>query len=384
MVQNMNCETFKKYIHLYLDDLLFENQLIEFKEHLQNCDSCKNELTAYEKLDIIARTEILPSPPGDYWDELPQIVIRRLGLVPKPSPIHLILTKLTDLWFTPQFRWGMVATLLVAGLIFATLPFLHKEPLNLTNIQFTESQKPVEKEKPVIPPVELNAKSQQKIQKTPKSKTPPVSIVKKFPDTTTKRRNVLTKNKMQKTPNFRSLLPKNLVGMLTPRLLSFTQNLTIDHELYPIPATDFLPLKDLVVNEHSDTRYRVLDRFALDVSGSRTPVTTMQLPEISSETPPVQGAYLEVLWIVQQSVSLEEKKNIWLSYISREQDPTYKSLGIYHLALVLSQEATETRDQEKARKALRFYFENEKALRFQMGEHRYEMKINNLKKVIAK
>ena len=98
--------------------------------------------------------------------------------------------------------------------------------------------------------------------------------------------------------------------------------------------------------------------------------------DLPEEIKRIRSGFLETLWIVQESKAMDEKKNIWLSYINRESDITYRSLAIYNLALVLAKIAEESTDLGHAAEARSFFLGHEEALRFQMGNERFDNKLS--------
>jgi hypothetical protein len=106
--------------------------------------------------------------------------------------------------------------------------------------------------------------------------------------------------------------------------------------------------------------------------------------EESQRDIPEESSFNEIMWIVQQSTSLDEKRNIWLSYIGRETVDTYRSLGVYHLALVLSQIAEQTRSTEKAGKAAEFFEANQIILRQLLGDDRFNRKVATLRTIMER
>ena len=122
--------------------------------------------------------------------------------------------------------------------------------------------------------------------------------------------------------------------------------------------------------------------FALNKQGARSsqPDVVSELPD---EIKKIRSGFLETLWIVQESQTLGEKKNIWLSYIDRESDITYRSLADYNLALVLAKMAEDSKDRDLATEARNFFLTHEEALRFQMGNQRFDNKSSLFDKILA-
>ena len=87
--------------------------------------------------------------------------------------------------------------------------------------------------------------------------------------------------------------------------------------------------------------------------------------------------------IVQESKTLAEKRNTWLSSMNRETDITYRSLAVYNLALVLARIAEENKYPDDAAEARSFFLEYEEALRFQMGDERFHDKLNLFDVILA-
>lgn len=82
----MNCRTARKYIHLYKDDELTENEKNQLRKHVSECRNCK---TLYEDMDIYEETikeitglEPYLSNPGELTDNIMSgITSRKTGLL---------------------------------------------------------------------------------------------------------------------------------------------------------------------------------------------------------------------------------------------------------------------------------------------------------------
>jgi len=156
--------------------------------------------------------------------------------------------------------------------------------------------------------------------------------------------------------------------------------LRVNRELYPIPNTEFiLPSQSDELQDRNNPLQRT---FALNKQDARSsqPDVVSELPE---EIKKIRSGFLETLWIVQESQTLNEKKNIWLSYIDRESAITYRSLGDYNMALVLAKIVEDSKDRDHATEARNFFLTHEEALRFQMGNERFDNKLSLFDKILA-
>ncbi len=173
----------------------------------------------------------------------------------------------------------------------------------------------------------------------------------------------------------------NLKGLIVRN--SVSQKINKEEELIPLPNSMFI--MDGAANDQLTSgkkgKQMMSTTAALARSGSAgrsaNSLRRKKIIDVHGE-----NSFSQTLWIVQESTSLSEKKNIWLSYISREKDPTYHSLAIYQLALTLEKIVETSKSEADAREAYNFFVENKKTLIFQMKEQRYNSKLHVLEKMI--
>jgi hypothetical protein len=151
-----------------------------------------------------------------------------------------------------------------------------------------------------------------------------------------------------------------------------------DEVIYPVPNTSFIIAMELIKEEEKNALAPEVRTFSFNL-GERS--TLQPLQERPENLEALESEFYEILWITQETNILTEQRNIWLSYLSRETDPTFRSLAIFNLAWVLSKIAEETRNPVKAKEALDFLKEHQESLRFQMKQ-RFEEKVGTLLAII--
>ncbi|MCT4611911.1 MAG: zf-HC2 domain-containing protein [Clostridia bacterium] len=66
----MNCEKAKEMMHLYIDNMLSENEREEFLNHINNCNECKEELSEFEKTVFMLKNMNDIDLPKTFHEEL--------------------------------------------------------------------------------------------------------------------------------------------------------------------------------------------------------------------------------------------------------------------------------------------------------------------------
>jgi predicted anti-sigma-YlaC factor YlaD len=73
----MNCEQAKLQIQALLDNEIKEKQVTPLISHLESCYSCRNEYITFLKLQRKLAGISLPEPPKEWFEALPNKVLRR-------------------------------------------------------------------------------------------------------------------------------------------------------------------------------------------------------------------------------------------------------------------------------------------------------------------
>ena len=377
----MNCSETKPKLGFYLDQVLPDGEIQELKNHLGACMSCSTELQNLKKIESVIQDGIYSEPPAEYWNAFPQRITKRIGIRPKASAFEQFIESVGGLLSAKSFRWGFAGAFAVALLIVTLNKVFvtQQTPVSITQSNSVESEQAL-----AASISELNA-----VQNADPLKPKEVMGIKE-------------KNKLEaKEPQSEQLTSlqdrgrgsqKIALNYLSEALLALnsveskplkTENLEIlrvNRELYPIPNTEFiLPSQSDELQNENNPLQRT---FALNKQGARSsqPDVVSELPD---EIKKIRSGFLETLWIVQESQTLAEKKNIWLSYIHRESDITYRSLADYNLALVLAKIAEDSKDRDHAKEARNFFLTHEEALRFQMGNQRFDNKLSLFDKILA-
>lgn len=346
----MTCYDAKEKIGMYMDAVLDDAETAEMADHLADCSACALVYASLKKVDDVFRTDFMPQPPPEYWNTLPQIVTRRLGLRRGRSVFKKVSVLMQE-YFTPRgVKWGLVGAVAVSALIFSVKSFyLPSSEVSITQPSVIESGN--------------NASQNPGASQNTPTQTPQQS----------EKETPVTEVELAAAPvsssDYGESMSAGNVRRLPARLQSFTPPQQ-KKALYPTTSfnTDMFATLDEEEVAEDAAQWRV---FALTLSGDSR--RTSSSTEVSRIDDP-QSSFSQTLWIVQQSTSMDEKRNIWLSYINREKDATYRALGIYNLALTLSKIAEDSKDSQNAKAALAFFKEHEDLLKIQMGNERYLLK----------
>lgn len=360
----MNCYEAKEKISMYLDGALDSPDSEQLAEHLAGCRSCSMALESLKRVDQIFKMDFTVDPPPEYWHTLPQLIINRLKEQPaqRPSIIGTFFADLQKAFAQPKIRWGVIGATALLALMFSLKNFyapgtsVTTIPTNREVAENSTQQKQLEGT-PDVPPLAENALPAESVGSgsTASAESAQTSDLQSSFDERREGAATVVGNVQRLPVRLQNLTPPTRNKMLYPTTTLNTDSFVQDEE------------DD---SDEPEPEWRVL---ALTVNGNarRTSPATENAARIDDS----QNSFSQTLWIVQQSISLEEKRNIWLSYIKRETDATYRALGIYNLALTLSKIVEESKSREKAEEATKFFRENEELLKAQMGEERFLLKL---------
>jgi len=377
----MNCSETKPKLGFYLDQVLPDGEIQELKNHLGTCRPCSAELQKLKKIESVIQVGIYSEPPDEYWNDVPQRITKRIGISPKVSAFERFVESAGELLSTRSFRWGFAGAFAVAVLIVTLNKVFvtQQAPVSMTQSKSIENEQTpaasmselntIQNVTPLRPEKDLAINENDKLE----TKEP---LAKQLADLQDR-----GKGNQKIALNYinEALLALNSIAG-KPLKTEGREVLGVNQELYPIPNTEFiLPSQSDELQNENNPLPRT---FALNKQGAR-----LSQPDVVSELPDeikkIRSGFLETLWIVQESQTLAEKKNIWLSYIDRESDITYRSLADYNLALVLAKIAEGSKDRDHAVEARNFFLTHEEALRFQMGNERFDNKISLFDKILA-
>lgn len=372
----MNCYEVKEKLGSFIDGELPENEGRMLGDHLATCYDCMQELEAVKKIQSLVTPALYTEPDEQYWNDLPVQIMQKLGIETAPVPKSSWLESVAAAVFSLRS--------LQVGFAGVAVLFLVMFLLKNKSIDRADSVSPAS-----VPGVQVQVnRSMANAEQDANSAEPPAA-----PGQAGMTSDHSTFGPVPAaTPN--DVIPqKNSSPAEQPRVFASTvekirdfrqpvadpgntRNLASSEPLIPIPNAAFVEglednLENDLYSEESIQKTAALTHKVLPASSASQ--------NRSADVPDGESSFSETMWIVQHSTSVKEKKNIWLSYIKRETDPTYRSLGVYHLALVLAKIAEQKRDFESAKAAYDFFMENQKSLRFQMKERRFAMKLKVLK-----
>jgi len=362
----MECFDVKSKIGFYFDQELQTDEMEDVAAHIRQCTHCQLELAQLQEIESVVGSGIYEEPPPGYWSKTPQVITNRLGLTEKgPSLLKKLMTSIELLFATPNLRWGLAGGVAAVALLFYVFNLQKQQ----TEMVQQPASKPLAEERTSSPPHEDLASETESAIATAKPETEP-DIMTNEPDAT----NVAPQQSVIET---RDLVPTQVP--VTLALNDESDDYATDNELRPIPAST-KTISDLIASEEEAVPAPDVNALSLEhrVNSKHLNITksTDGLSELESD-------YLETIKFVEESTTFEEKRNIWLSYISRQNNFTYKTLGIYHLALLLYDIADLEYDPDKAQEALDFYREEEETLRFQMGDEEYEARVSALNLILV-
>lgn len=383
----MNCFETKQKMSNYMDMELPDKEMQKLAEHLKNCPDCQTEYNTLKRLDAIFAKTHFAQPTIAYWQALPKTITARLGLETSKSKRLFIWQAMEELKLAFGFKWGLAGALALAATIFFLRGGFFSTPQSpITQTESIPKKQLSESQIPKLPTInatdvnsapaapseesELLVATDESSRKEP-DKAPTEDSELGLYEPAAEGEETASAFAVKVARQTPSRLP---VRIKIPSLPRFTD------EIYPIPNSDLGLWQTLpVVEEKLDQSAPERRTYALE---SKVNSQSAAKSEAEKQVDRAASSFSETLWIVQESRTLSEKRNIWLSYISREQDVTYRSLGVYHLALVLAKIVEQTKDADKAREALEFFKEHEKSLRFQLSDPRFNIKMNIFEKII--
>lgn len=374
----MDCYLVKDRLGRYLDGELPQEAFEALKQHIRDCEACRRELLVLQRLQALSRRPLFPEPPRKYWREVPRQITQRLGLKPRASLWNRAISALESLAFSRRMQVGLVGGAVVLGavLFFRIWDFIgtemHESPSVVSEQPRVES---LEKS------AEPSAGQPSALPGMPEASEKPAEILEMAISEASTGREASQVLETDAAPESSSgpLSEPAQVEAVPPRMMAQRVEPDSAKRLFPIPVV--AAVEGSAPDSETLEAESVPERFSLQLAAEPKARDPRGSADVEMEDRP-RDSYAETLWFVQQSATLEEKKNIWLSYLNRESDPTYRSLAYYHLALVLSKEVEDSRDVQAAREALDFYREHEEVLREEMGESRYEAKVEALNMVI--
>ncbi len=358
----MTCHDAKEKISMHLGDAIAD---AEVAEHLATCPACALMLESLKKVDQVFKTDfILTEPPPQYWETLPRVIFKKLAAQKQHAIFDKLLNAIQKTFAPVSVRWGLAGALAVLAVMFFWRSFDSQPQSEVPAKEIATAD---------APPSQLSTRTSAEIAKLKSDDAKPT---------------ILPMEKVEAAPS----LPTQPVQHPAPSdaIADNIRNLPVRAEpvkpmqgkkvLYPTTSLN----TDSFVQAEEEREEAAANRrvFALTFDGNSR--STAAPLNTGSQAEDSQSSFSQTLWIVQQSMSLEEKRNIWLSYISREKDATYRALGIYNLALTLAKMVEESKNSEKAKEALRFYREHEELLKVQMGEERYLLKVSAFESLIQK
>lgn len=367
----MECFDVKSKLGFYFDHELQTDEMELVTAHLSQCAQCQLELSQLQEIETAVRSGIYEEPLPDYWSKTPQIITHRLDLTDKePALPTKLMTVLKRLFPESGLRWG-----LAGGLAVAVLLILSLNVFNLQNQQELVGQQPISEQ------------TEETLSSTQSEGTPVVDSEAEPAIGTAKQeaKPELTSDKSEHAENLATEIvigTRNLALSQVPAKTLETGSgipARVKHELRPVPASHEI-VRHLLAREEKDVHSPDVNTLSLE---QRLDSKHLDITNSTDGLSELESDYLETVKIVEESTTLEEKRNIWLSYISRQDNFTYKTLGIYHLALVLYDIADLKYDRDKAREAIDFYRKEEETLRFQMGDQEYEARVSALDLILV-
>ncbi len=362
-----NCG-FESELERFLDSDLSGEDTARVSAHVAGCVACSAHVKQLRQIEQLVGTDLLSEPGADYWENLPGQVLQRIQRTERklvPTMTERFLEQVSSLFAIRGFQIGF------AGAMAAFLIFMLTRGPAVDN-----QQQSIVTDTPMLTsPAVVDDQGGEDL---PGSATAPEMVAE---GNTPNRISVpeLASQNIEPVPaSLAEPAPAYLVQKDVSPLVARTL-----HELTYEPVQQMLPLPNYhfilpsTAGEAPGTIEVTPSVFGDDIMGDGD--RNRQVRTLDVAVPKQENDFAETAWIVQESTSLAEKKAIWLSYLEREQDPTYRSLALYNLGLVLEAIAQETLEPEHAGEALRFFEEHESALRFQIGQKDFGKKIEALR-----
>lgn len=379
----MNCFAINQKLGCYVDGALPDKERHEIERHLRDCPNCLRDFEAIKGIEHLLRVETYPEPPKEYWTALPRTITDRLGLSIQRTTFDGIRSVLDQLLRPKYFRWALAAAAVLFISIISLKDRFVPDPVGapLSEQDVANAQADSGKEADGLA---MFGKSQVYV----KAGRYEEAITK---STAAGRDHPLPKTQQARNDNAIQASKTESLSHQTiaPLALNGVEKLPVrfrqpgapryEEKIYPVPNTRFILAMEMMQSNRKEDDISNVLTFSFDHGGNRS---QLQPPGRPDDSEVAENEFYEVLLIVQEINSLDEERNIWLSYLSRESDPTFRALGVFNLAMVLSKIALQSQDPDKAQEALDFFEDNDEALRFQL-RNRYEARIAQFRKIMA-
>lgn len=397
----MNSCKYESKLDAYLDKALSPDAMRELGGHIKRCTNCRTTLKALKHIEALFKqnTDILFETPDEaYWEKVPKSILASLnlnGLHESPEPAFpkrelsnfTLWDKMRQFFELPSVKIGFAGGMAVLlALVLLTRDSRIEPPMasNLNQEQSESADNSAGSKQTAIEGL------QSEVENTVVSLEPSESsengvIAERSGESVEKAETATqqlaadavgdeTQNDVQASENA-SVADLAMSGV-KPKSLHHTAP-EVGARMVTVPNPDYIIDEDEPAEKKSNDADIVGVVSATDVlSGAGRKKVDQSTPEKLTDD---ESDFAETRWIVQESQTLAEKKSIWLSYIAREKNSTYREMGIYNLALVLTEIAQESKDPEDAAYAITFFKENETSLRQQLSDNRFEMKLDMLK-----
>ncbi|MFQ5677154.1 MAG: anti-sigma factor family protein [bacterium] len=382
----MECLEIRPRLGFYLDQSLPSDEVNEIREHLNTCPACLTVVEQMERFESLLGSIAFAEPSYDYWLEVPRKIIARIDFKRRNSWVSSLTGSIRELASLKGVQFGFIGAVATAAIVlFLVKPKISGNDsvsIQVSSTTRTESTQ-VTLMTPEAPPVPaLESGTPTPINKELEGQLPKTVAI-------AVDRPILKSKSMAPVDNYEADDP----GILGNTSLFSLNTVQVKHlrsqdeksrvqtqQIYPIPFTENVPPKYKPVSTNDDDK-PILRTFALDTRNVRS-TKGSGVPELPNTVTNIRSNFLETLRIVRESSSLGEKKNIWLSYLGRESDVTYRMLGIYNLAFVLTKIAEDSKGLDEANEAHKFYLAHEKALRSQMGDKGFDDKLAFFQSII--
>jgi len=343
-------------VEKYMDEELPAEDKQFFVRHLETCPVCVAEFESAKKLDALFEFGVFEMPEESYWEETPGIIMNRLAL---DRPDRNIAKQKKRVWVGFSFpEWTTPRLVAIGGLValllfFVLRPQVEERAPGIEVIADSMSKSETVETAKTIKSIELAApnmpeaaqpvsKSLAKVSEAPLSVQVSAEPQKVTPRGLNTDMAVVEESFLTPAPNNRFLLPEEIVEK----------------------ADKISPTVSVLSNEAVDGFVKQVD-----------PLKEVDLPDTTSD-------FLQILWLVQKSPQLSEKRNIWLSYLGRETNVTFRIQAINNLSLVLYKIAVISNDFDQTDEAIRFFEEHEADLRSQMKDVRFEKRLSILRDIM--
>ncbi len=386
----MNCYDVKQKVGNYLDTALTENEMHGIAQHLKKCTDCTSILESLKQIESLMKVDVYEEPPEEYWATLPNKITNRIGLHSPATKTKKISDLLNEWLPKNSLVWGFTGVVAILTLILGIKQVYKVKSVNPPVIVQQTEDVQLNSEEVQIKPEETEQNLvSTSIEENAKQTTP----VESFEQTNDSNPIVEQQPRITAVNNKQTTELLILSDFYIEKYhISKFDNIAIrkqkfdlpdyNQHIYPIPNSVLIYL-DYQSDSEDETESSVTAWRTYSLTNNVSSSQKAKRLNISENSSEPKSSYSEILTITKKSKALSEKRNIWMSYISWETAITYRLLGIYNLALVLSDIAEKTQDLEKAKEALKFYHENEESLRFQMGNALFQSKIELFKQLLV-